>query len=262
MSGNLPLMGKVALVTGSGRGIGAGMARAFAEAGADVALTARTTADIEAVAAEIRAMGRRAIAVTVDLSDLGQLPGVIERTVSELGGLDILVNNAGGAHPSPTFADTTVELIETTFRLTVSASFELARLALPHMLTRPGASIINILSPGAYKAPRGNIAYYVSKAALSHMTKLMAADLGPKIRVNAIIPGPIETPALSQLMEERPEIRQAIDGAVRMRRIGTPADVGAAAVFLASPGASFITGALLPVTGGEVEEPRPVSPDL
>jgi 7-alpha-hydroxysteroid dehydrogenase len=262
MSGNLPLTGKVALVTGSGRGIGAGMARAFAEAGADVVLTARTTADIEAVAAEIRAMGRRALTVTVDVSDLGQLPGVVERTVSELGGLDILVNNAGGAHPSPTFADTSVELIETTFRLTVSASFELARLALPHMLTRPGASIINILSPGSYKAPRGNLAYYVSKAALSHMTKLMAADLGPKIRVNAIIPGPIETPALSSLMEERPEIRQAIDGAVRMRRIGTPADVGAAAVFLASPAASFITGALLPVTGGEVEETRPISPDL
>ena len=262
MSDNLSLQGKVALVTGSGRGIGAGMARAFAEAGADVALTARTATDIEAVAAEIRAMGRRAIAVTTDVSDLGQLPGLIDRTVSELGGLDILVNNAGGAHPSPTFADTTVELIESTFRLQVSASFELARLALPHMLKRPGASIINILSPGSYKAPRGNLAYYVSKAALSHMTKLMAADLGPKIRVNAIIPGPIETPALLELMKERPEVRQAAAAAVRMRRIGLPADVGAAGVFLASSGASFITGALLPVDGGEVQEPRPVSPDL
>jgi 7-alpha-hydroxysteroid dehydrogenase len=256
MGDNLPLRGKVALVTGSGRGAGAGIALAFAEAGADVALTARTTTEIEAIAAEVRAMGRRAIAVTADVSDLGQLAGLIERTVSELGGLDILVNNAGSAS-SPAFVDTTVEHVKAKFRLIVSAPFELARLALPHMLTRRGASIINILSPGVCRAPSG--AYYISKAA---MTERMAADLGPKIRVNAIIAGPTETPALPKLMEERPDVRQAVAGAVRMRRIGTPADIGAAAVFLASPAAAFITGALMPVDGGEVEEPTPVSAGL
>jgi len=261
MSQDLPLKGKVALVTGSGRGIGAGMALAFAQAGADLALTARTTSEIEAVAAEIRALGRRAITVTCDIADIAQLPGLVERTVSELGGLDIIVNNAGGA-TSPAFVDTTVDYIESKFRLIVSAPFELVRLALPHMLERPGASVINILSPGAYKATRGNLAYYVCKAALAHMTRLMAADLGPKIRVNAIIPGPTETPALQKLMAERPQVREAAAASIRMRRMGTPADIGAAAVFLASPAASFITGALLPVNGGEVEESRPVSPDL
>jgi 7-alpha-hydroxysteroid dehydrogenase len=261
VSAALPLDGKVALVTGSGRGIGAGMARAFAQAGADLALVARTTSEIEEVAAEIRGLGRRAIAITADLSDLAQLPGVIDRTVAELGGLDILVNNAGGSM-SPAFVDTTVDFIESKFRLIVTSPFELVRLALPHMLQRPGASVINILSPGAFNAPRGNLAYYVCKAALAHMTKLMAADLGPKVRVNAITPGPTETPALQKIFDERPEIRDVAMRAVRMRRMGQPEDIGAAAVFLASPAASFITGALLPVNGGEVEEPRPVSPDL
>jgi 7-alpha-hydroxysteroid dehydrogenase len=255
------LEGKVALITGSGRGIGAGMARAFAKAGAAVAVTARTATEIEAVAAEIRASGGRAIAISADLNDVAQLPGLIERTVAELGGLDVLINNAGGAM-SPAFVDTRIELVESMFHLIVAVPFELARLALPHMLDRPGASIINILSPGAHRAPRGSLAYYVSKAALAHMTRLMAADLGPRIRVNAIIPGPIETPALQKVFEERPEVREAAMRATRVRRLGTPEDIGAAAVYLASPAASFVNGALLPVNGGEVEEMRPVSPDL
>jgi 7-alpha-hydroxysteroid dehydrogenase len=261
MSSPRPLEGKVALVTGSGRGIGAGMAHAFAEAGAALALTARTSSEIESVAAEIRAAGGRAIAVQADLTDVAQLPGLIERTVAELGSLDILVNNAGGAM-SPAFLDTSIELIESMFHLIVAVPFELARLATPHMLGRPDACIINILSPGAFHAPRGNLAYYVSKAALAHMTRLMAADLGPRIRVNAITPGPTKTPALDKVFEQHPEMREAAMRATRMRRMGTPEDVGAAAVFLASSAASFITGALLPVNGGEVEEMRSISPDL
>jgi 7-alpha-hydroxysteroid dehydrogenase len=129
------------------------------------------------------------------------------------------------------------------------------------MLARPGASVINILSPGSYKATRGNLAYYVSKAALQHLTKLMAADLGPKIRVNGIIPGPIETPALKKMISERPEVRDSAMRSIQMRRMGQPEDVAAAAVFLASSAASFITGALLPVTGGEIDGSQN-SPDL
>jgi 7-alpha-hydroxysteroid dehydrogenase len=257
----LSLEGKVALITGSGRGIGAGMARKFAEAGAAVAVTARTSSEIDAIAAEIRASGGRAVAIRADIADPDQLPGLIERTVAELGGLDILINNAGGGM-SPAFVDTRHDMLATHFHLIVSMSFELSRLALPHMLERPGASIINILSPGSYKAPRGNLAYYVAKAALAHMTKLMAADLGPKVRVNGIIPGPIETPALAKVFEDKPEIRDVAMKSTRMRRLGTPEDIGLAAVYLASPGASFVTGALMPVHGGEVEESRQISPDL
>jgi len=261
MTIGLSLEGKVALVTGSGRGIGAGIARKMAEAGAAIAVTARTSSEIDKVAAEIRAGGGRAVAIPADIADAKQLPGLVERTVAELGGLDVVVNNAGGAM-SPAFVDTRYELLEDHFHLIVSMPFELSRLALPHLLERPGASIINILSPGAYRAPRGNLSYYVAKAALAHMTRLMAADLGPKVRVNGIIPGPIETPALSKVFEERPEIREVAMNATRVRRLGMPEDVGLGAVYLASAAASFITGALMPINGGEVEESRPVSPDL
>jgi len=260
MSETPSLKGKVAIVTGSGRGIGAGIARGFAQAGAAVVITGRTAAEIEATAAEIREAGGRAIAVTVDVTDLAKLSDLVDRTVAEFGGVDIVVNNAGGAR-SPAFVDTRPEHLESLFRLQVSAPFELVRLALPHLLKRPGASVINILSPGSYKATRGNLAYYVAKAGLQHLTKLMAADLGPKVRVNAIIPGPIETPALKKMIAERPEVRDAALRSIQMRRMGQPEDVAAAALFLASPAASFITGALLPVTGGEVEG-SPGTPDL
>jgi 7-alpha-hydroxysteroid dehydrogenase len=261
MSGSNALAGKVALITGSGRGIGAGIARMFAEAGAAVALTARTASEIDAMAAELRAAGARAVAIPCDLNDIDALPQLVERTVAELGGLDVLVNNAGGG-TSPAFVDTTVAEIEKHFHLIVSVSFELSRLALPHMLARAGASIINILSPGSYKAPRGQLAYYVSKAALAHMTKLMAADLGPKVRVNAIIPGPIQTPALQNIFDANPAIYEVAKNSTRMRRLGMPEEIGRGAVYLASDAAGFVTGALLPIHGGDVEEGRMMSPDL
>jgi 7-alpha-hydroxysteroid dehydrogenase len=261
MSGSNALAGKVALITGSGRGIGAGIARMFAEAGAAVALTARTASEIDAMAAELRAAGARAVAIPCDLNDIDALPQLVERTVAELGGLDVLANNAGGG-TSPAFVDTTVAEIEKHFHLIVSVSFELSRLALPHMLARAGASIINILSPGSYKAPRGQLAYYVSKAALAHMTKLMAADLGPKVRVNAIIPGPIQTPALQNIFDANPAIYEVAKNSTRMRRLGMPEEIGRGAVYLASDAAGFVTGALLPIHGGDVEEGRMMSPDL
>jgi 7-alpha-hydroxysteroid dehydrogenase len=261
MSRDLPLAGKVALVTGSGRGIGAGIARMLAEAGAAIALTARTASEIDAMAEELRAAGGRAVAIPCDLNDIDALPNLIERTVAELGGLDILVNNAGGG-TSPAFVDTRVDDIEKHFHLIVSVSFELSRLALPHMLERPGASIVNILSPGSYKAPRGQLAYYISKAALAHMTKLMAADLGPRVRVNAIIPGPTQTPALQKIFEANPAIYDTARNSTRMRRLGMPEEIGRGVVYLASEDASFITGVLLPIHGGDVEEGRMMSPDL
>jgi 7-alpha-hydroxysteroid dehydrogenase len=255
------LEGKVALVTGSGRGIGAGIARMFAQAGAAVAITGRTASEVEATATAIRESGGRAAAFPVDIADASALPALIDGIVAEFGGLDILVNNAGGGMSSA-FVDTTIEELETHFHLIVSISFELAKLALPHLLARPGASIINILSPGSYKATRGNLSYYVAKSALSHMTKLMAADLGPRVRVNAIIPGPIETPALQQVFAARPEIHDVAVNSTRLRRIGKPDEIGYGAVYLASPAAAFVTGAILPIHGGDVEEGRQISPDL
>lgn len=261
MTIELSLQGKVALVTGSGRGIGAGIARKFAKAGAAVVVTGRTSEEINSVTDEIRDSGGKAVAIQCDLADPAQLPGLVEQAVAAFGGLDIIVHNAGGAM-SPSFVDTTYQLLEEHFRLIVSMPFELTRLALPHLLTRPGANVITILSPGAYSAPRGNLAYYVAKMALTQMTKLMAADLGPKVRVNGIIPGPIETPALEKVFEAKPEIRQVAMQAARVRRLGLPEDVAMGALYLASSAASFVTGSILPIDGGRVEETRVVSPDL
>jgi len=252
---------KVALVNGGGRGIGATIARAFAEAGAAVAVTARTADEVEAVAAGIRSRGGQSVAVVADLADASRLPGVIDRTVGELGGLDVLVNNAGGG-TSPPFVDTRIEHLEAAFHMNVAVPFELARLALPHLLERPGASIINMSSVGARKAPRGHLTYHTAKAALAQMTRLMAADLGPRVRVNALLPGPVETAALAGVLEGRPQLRELLIERTRMRRIGTPDDIAYAAVYLASSAASWVTGVLFDINGGEVDELMAVAPDL
>jgi 7-alpha-hydroxysteroid dehydrogenase len=256
------LEGKVALITGSGRGIGAGIARAFARAGASIVLVARTQSELDAVAAEIREAGGRATTIATDITDIAGLPAVIDRAVAAFGGLDVLVNNAGGGFSTP-FVDVRVEQLEALFRLEVSVPFELSRLALPHLLARPGACIINTVSPGAYKAPRGFLTHYVVKAALAQLTRLMAADLGPRIRVNAIVPGAVETPALKQVLDSQgPGFREAITNQVRLRKLSTPDDIGRATVFLASPAAAFTTGALLDLTGGHVDEMMAMYPDL
>jgi 7-alpha-hydroxysteroid dehydrogenase len=256
------LDGKVALITGGGRGIGATIAKVFAAAGAAVALTARTADQVEAVAAGIADEGGRALAVTADLYDPTTLPPVVERTVSELGGIDVLVNNAG-AGGSPSFVDTRIDDLQKSFMLMVASPFELTRLAAPSMLERPGASVVNMTSVGWYRQTRGNLAHHTAKAALAQLTRLMAADLGPKIRVNALSPGAVETPGLREVFERRaPEMRQIIVDHTRLRRMGTPEDVAYAALYLASPAASWITGKILELDGGTVDEIMPNGPDL
>jgi 7-alpha-hydroxysteroid dehydrogenase len=255
------LAGKVALVTGAGRGIGAGIARGFAEAGATVAVVSRTQSDVDAVAKEIDAAGGRAFALTADVKDLEALPGVIDRTVGELGGLDIVVNNAGG-EISPPFLDTRVEHIQEAVHFNVLVPFELSRLAVPHLLERPGASILNISSQTTLVSIRGSLAHHTGKTAESQLTLSMAADLGPRIRVNALLPGPIVTEALQRYWDEKNDNRDVLVARSRLKRLGTVDDVASAAIFLCSPAASWITGLLMELTGGKIDEIEPVYPDL
>jgi 7-alpha-hydroxysteroid dehydrogenase len=257
------LEGRVALITGGGRGIGEAIARGFAQAGAAVAVVARTTAEIDRVAAEIEAIGGRAFACTADVSDVGVLPNLVDSTVAALGGLDILVNNAGGGDEWRPFLDTTVDQLEAAFHFNVSVAFELARLSVPHMLERSGSSIINMSSIALLKSARGHIVYDAAKGALHSITRSMAADLGPRIRVNAIMPGATETPALRTLLASRaPEMRQQLIDRTRLRRMCTPADIANTAVFLESDAASFITGKYFEVDGGPVDEISQRFPDL
>lgn len=257
------LQGRVALVTGGGRGIGAEIARTFAKAGAAVAVTARTAGDVEAVAKEIHADGGSALAYPTDIADHDNLPELIERTVDELGGLDIVVNNAGGGYEWCSFLDTTVEQLEASFHFTVATPFRLCQLAVPHLLERPNAAIINIGSVTVGKALRGHLTYEAAKAAVTQLTTSMAADLGPRIRVNGIHPGATETAFIREFLDSRPaEFREAMINRTRLRRNGTPADIANAAIYLASPAASFVTGTMLDVNGGPVDELQSMFPDL
>jgi len=260
------LTDRVALVTGAGKGIGAAIALAFADAGADVSLLARTVADLDSVATQIRERGRRALVVPTDTIELEQLSPAVERTVAELGGIDILVNNAGGAIPAP-FMDTRAEHMEWAFHFNVSSPVELSRLCVPHMLERGGGAILNIGSMTGAHNSRGFIAYGTAKAAFAHATKLMASDLAPRIRVNAILPGAVETWALNWYLgymeEQGTPLRGHMIEQTLLKRNGTPEDIAAAALFLCSDAASWVTGKLLEVDGGWTFEllPRRI-PDL
>ena len=243
------LDGRVAVVTGGGKGIGAAIAHRLAEAGADVALTARTAADLDAVADTVRSVGRRALVVPGDVNDLDLLAELVDRTVAELGGLDILVNNAGGSTSRP-FLQTTVADLEASFHFNISSPFELTRLAVPHLLDRGGGAVVNIGSVAGSKAVRGTLTHSLTKSALAQLTRLGATELAPRVRVNAVLPGAIETDSLATFLSTMdPSVRDEMLRRTPMRRNGLPDDIAHAVVFLASPAASWITGQLLTVDG-------------
>ena len=254
---------KAALVTGAGKGIGRGIALAFAKAGADVALVARTKDDLDAVAEDIRAMGRNAVAIPADVTEIESLDDVVAKAVGALGRLDILVNNAGGVEQLGTYTNMTVAILENAFRFNVSAPFELGRHALPHMLARGGGAIVNIGSMSGMQNERGFLPYSLAKSALGKFTQLAAIELAPRVRVNAILPGCVETEALRGFMDAMPEVREGLQSKTPMRRNGTPDDIAAAALFFASPASSWITGKLLEVDGAAPSGLFPNdSPDL
>ncbi|NCY15550.1 MAG: glucose 1-dehydrogenase [Actinobacteria bacterium] len=243
------LDGKVAIITGAGKGIGAAIARAFADAGADCVLTARTGSDLEAVAAAVTDAGGRALPIAADVNDLDALASIVDRTVSEFGGIDIVVNNAGGSMSRP-FLDTTVAQLEKSFHFNVSAPFELVRLAVPHMLERGGGVVCNIGSVAGRNAVRTSLTHSLTKAALEQLTRLMAVELAPRIRVNGVLPGAVETDSLRMYLSSMdPSVREAMHANTAMRRNGLPTDIADAVLYLCSPAASWVTGQNLAVDG-------------
>jgi len=241
------LDGYVALVTGAGRGIGAGIARAYARAGADVALVARTAAELEDVAAAVRAAGRSASVIPADLTDVSRAVKIAERTIAEHGRLDILVNNAGGAMPAA-YLDTTPEALDEAFHFNVAAPFELTRQATPYLLGSGRGAVINITSRMDRLAARQMVIYGTVKAALAQLTRLLAVELAPGVRVNAIAPGVVETDGLKTVLND--ELRRRIVSATPLRRLSTVADVANTARWLASPAASYVTGKVIEIDGG------------
>ncbi|GAA0224201.1 SDR family oxidoreductase [Cryptosporangium japonicum] len=241
------LDGKVAVVTGAGRGIGAATALALAEAGADVLISARTEDDLRAVADRIATTGRKAALVVGDLSDLDLVASLSERAVDAFGRLDVVVNNVGGEMPRP-LMKTSVRRLESSFHFNVSTAHALTTAAVPALLETGGA-IVNISSVMGRLPARGYAAYGTAKAALAHYTRIAAADLAPRVRVNAIAVGSIATSAL-ELVLGNDELRTTMEQNTPLKRIGDAEDIAAAVVYLSSPAGAYVTGAILQVDGG------------
>ena len=227
---------RVAIVTGAGRGIGEGTALALAEMGANVVCAARTAEQIEDTAKRATALGPRAVAVPCDVMRDEDLDRVVQAALDEFGRIDVLVNNAGGSPPCGAL-DTTREMFEQAFRFNVSTAFELTKRCAPLMAKQGEGSIVNISSAVGRLVQKGFAAYGTAKAALSFLTKLLGAEFAPKVRVNALAVGAVETSALGFVLTNE-EIRRRMEELTPMGRIGTVEDIAILAVYLASPASS------------------------
>ena len=240
----------MALVTGAGRGLGAEMAVALGEAGAEVLVMSRTASDLDQVAARIAAAGGRAKALVCDVKDGSQLRAKIGR----LDRLDVLVNNAGMNVPEP-FVDVSEAHLDEQLALNVRAAFLVAQTAVRKMLEAPdrrerGGAVINVSSQMGHVGSAGRTVYCMAKHAIEGLTKAMAVELAPhNIRVNAIGPTFIETPMTAPFFAN-PEFREWATSRIPLGRIGKMEEVAGAVVFLASQAASLITGASLVIDGG------------
>jgi 2-deoxy-D-gluconate 3-dehydrogenase len=243
------LDGKAALVTGASRGIGRAIAIGLAEAGADVALAARNAADLAGAAAEILALGRRALVLPTDVARIEQIEAMVGSTLEGLGRLDILVNCAGIPGRKPT-----VELTEADYDriydLNIKAVTFCCAVAGRHFLAQRAGSVINIGSLTTFLGFPGRALYAGTKGAVGQLTKTLAVEWGPSgVRVNALAPGWILTD-LSRGALDDPAFRQKVLDRTPLGRIGQPDDLKGVAVFLASDASAFVTGQIVAVDGG------------
>lgn len=246
-----PLHGKIAIVTGAGRGLGRALALALAGAGADVALAARSTDQLQAVAAEIERSGRRALSVPTDVTDADAVQRLVDATVAGLGGLDILVNNSGVIDSTPLLEqdpDTWDRVMDTNVRGTYLAT----RAAGAHMVAQGAGKIINVASNFAFKGVANHAAYAASKAAVVSFTRSMAVEWARHgVQVNALAPGYFATDMNADLRAD-PDALAGVLRAVPARRMGEAHELAAWLVLLAGPASDFMTGETVVVDGGQI----------
>lgn len=245
------LEGKVALVTGASRGLGRSIALGFAEAGADVAIAARTVDDLETLAKEIDATGKRALAIETDVTDRDQIERMITRTSEELGRLDVLVNNAGGSNFASPLLGLRPAGWDKVIALNLDSVFHATQLGAQAMLASGGGSIIQMASiAGVEGAPTMSM-YSAAKGGVRLFTKAVAKELAESgVRVNCIAPGWIDTPLNTWMTSDESTLRE-VEKMVPMGRIGQPEEIVGAAIYLASDASSFVTGTTLVIDGGQ-----------
>jgi 2-deoxy-D-gluconate 3-dehydrogenase len=250
VTGAQTLAGKTAIVTGAGRGIGRAMAVALAGAGADVALAARSKDQLDAVAAEITALDRRAIVVPTDVTDAAAVQALIDATVSQLGGLDILVNNSGVIDSSP-LLEQDPEVWDRVMDTNVRGTYLATRAAGAHMVAQGSGKIVNVASNFAFKGVANHAAYCASKAAIVSFTRSMAVEWARHgVQVNALAPGYFATDLNADLRAD-PDALAKVLRAVPARRMGEPEELSAWLLLLAGPASDFMTGETIVVDGGQ-----------
>jgi NAD(P)-dependent dehydrogenase (short-subunit alcohol dehydrogenase family) len=247
----IDMTGKVALVTGASRGIGAAVARGYHQAGAHVALAARDTEALERLADELGASGRRALAIPTDVSDPAAVAHMIRTVLDEFGRLDVACNNAaGGGHPPTPLADVPIEAYDSGLAISLRGVFLCLREEIPPMISGGGGAIVNVSSTAGLQGVGGLTAYVTAKYGVEGLTRVAALDYGAeRVRVNALAPGPILTDNLKRAGEEA---QRAAAAAMPLQRVGRPKEVADAVVWLCSDAAGFITGSTVTIDGGKL----------
>jgi NAD(P)-dependent dehydrogenase (short-subunit alcohol dehydrogenase family) len=245
---SLDASGKVVVVTGGSKGLGRAMALGFAEAGADVVIASRKIEPCEAVADDVRAVGRRALAVRCHVGDWAQCGSLVDATVAEFGRIDVLINNAGIAPVPPSLLDVTEDLFDKTIGVNLRGPLRLTALAAEHMAS--GGSVINISSKASLYPSSFTVVYAAAKAGLNALTKAAANEFGPRgIRVNAIVCGTFHTDSLHRSLPSA-DLQNQMASRVSLGRIAGADEIVGTALYLASDASSYLTGELILLDGG------------
>ena len=251
MSELLSLRGKVAIVTGSGRGIGEAIALLFADHGADVVVCARSADQVEQTAAAVRARGRRALAMTVDVGDQERVEELVRATVRALGRVDILVNNVGIAVVKP-FLESTPADWQAQISANLMGTLLCTRAVGHHLVAQRSGKVINVSSIAGVRGKNGMTVYGATKAAVIQFTKILAVEWAAyNVNVNCIVPGAFYTQPMKPVLDD-PTVGPIRVKKIPLRRYGDPQEIGPLALYLASEASRFMTGAVLPIDGGEL----------
>jgi 7-alpha-hydroxysteroid dehydrogenase len=247
------LTDQVAIVTGSGHGIGRAISLALAEAGAHVVCCSRTQKDVDETARRVRERGRQSLALTCDVLETEQLEKLVDATMERFGRIDVLVNNAGGAIPRPALK-ISERSFEKVVRFNLTSPFLLIKMVVPHMIRTAGSgAIVNVSSGASVMQIGGMVHYAAAKAGLNQMSLVLGAEFAPRVRVNAIIVGQIDTPGAAAVLSDEMKSRAA--SKIPMKRLGQDTDIAACALYLASAASGWVTGHTITVNGGADEVP-------